>query len=63
MQSKGGYEYNCALSEAEPQGINLKTEEHSDNAGQPNGPTGQNNENTSTDTTEPNRTDDTPNEL
>jgi len=68
MQSKGGYEYTCALSEVQPEGIDLKKEsktaEGDEQTDQQNGPTEQNNENNTTDTSEPNRTsEEEPNQL
>eukprot|EP00112_Aurelia_sp_Birch-Aquarium-sp1_P022018 Seg6072.2 transcript_id=Seg6072.2/GoldUCD/mRNA.D3Y31 product="hypothetical protein" protein_id=Seg6072.2/GoldUCD/D3Y31 len=60
MQSKGGYEYNCALSEAAPDGIDLSTRNEntednskSDNENAPEQQNGQSPE----DSSQPNRTD------
>ena len=68
MQSKGGYEYTCALSEAEPQGIDLKKESPTEEGGneteqQQNGLTEQSKESNTVETEQPNRTGDESNQL
>ncbi|XP_065063906.1 CDC42 small effector protein 2-C-like [Rhopilema esculentum] len=59
MQSKGGYEYNCALSTAEPDGIDLshqaENNDTGDNSEKSNGQTEE-------DSPQPNRTEE-PNQL
>lgn len=63
MQSKGGYEYTCALSEVAPEGIDLKkesnNEENKEKTDQPNGPTAteEQTETKEEDTSKPNRTE------
>ena len=59
MQSKGGYEYNCALSTAEPDGIDLSHHVENTDTGENNAET---NGQAEEDSPQPNRTEE-PNQL